>query len=60
MIVSVVGALAQRGEGGRRAASTPFQSETLRNIDFVDTMIQKILCDLRFLLNHQLQSAVDK
>jgi hypothetical protein len=29
------------GGGGRerQAAATPFQSETLRNIDFVDTMI---------------------
>jgi hypothetical protein len=59
MIVSAVGTLAQPGGGGQ-AAATPLQSKTFRNIDFVDTIIQYVLCDLRFSLNNQPKSADDK
>ena len=49
------------GEGGLGAVRLhpPLSQAVFKNTDFVDTMISKVLRDLRFSLNHPLKSADD-
>lgn len=50
----------QRGEGDCWAAvPPPLKERELKNRDFVDTMISKVLHDLRFSPNQSVQSAYD-
>jgi len=52
--------LGGRGTGGSQAATSPPPPKAeFKNTDFVDTMISKVLRDLRFNLNHPLKSADD-
>jgi len=44
------------GGGGAAAAPLPLK-QILKNTDFVDMLISKVLCDLRFNLNQSLNSA---
>ena len=51
----------QRGGGWKSQAAVPHpQKRNLKNTDFVDTIISKVLCDLLFILNQRQQSAGDK